>query len=1130
MTETKEENKLKGETNFIGWLRLTKIELIGKNCLLPKTAIATATETIEEVLKKRSTIPTIPAMDDRQIDPSHEDAALLIVTKSISINVLNNIPAGIETAAALIGYAKTEFGSVDAYTRKQTLKKVRMNANKMDPRPYFLEFGNAHAQFIASGGKMTGDEALELLLEGLHQVFYRDLIRSINKKRRTQTTDDGAALFSESKEEIKMYFDDSPPIDKPTAESANLAALANELTHLKKLLAQQAHTASNKFEKRHCEKCAKEGRYAASRTHNTDQHIDGPGYKGHQKGNKPSTPYVYDTGATNHFFKDKPSLDYHEAEPSSHNFVQTADGTSVPIVGVGKVTFGKTILEGVKHVPSFSKNLVSGSALSKSGHSVTLDQDGYLTVKRHGKPVATGEIQNGLVTLHNPFHVLEEVDVGTDSNEPAVFAGNLQSAISWNAAHIQWGHCGKAMIQRTADSQGFTLVDSLSPCSICACSKSNQKARKRFSSLTSSHPLQITQIDVQGPFPITAIDGTCMNVKLVDEYSGYITMKTIPDKSAESIAKILSQYRLQNELKTKMTMVQIATDQGTEFDGAVLDLLRTTGITKLKGVGYRHHLPPKAEKANQDVTKFGRANLLQSKLPASLYNEAQLHAVYTLNRLIHVGKQESPYSLMFNKKESIDHLVPFGNVCYVWIPIEKRSKLEDVRERGRIVGYGNDDELEVIQGYKVLLESSGGFTWSNDVILETENRFQELQNDTAATLNEVDRVLDDPDFTLDEAVVIQDNSSDSNSSTESEPGESESDVESDHSSASPTSVYGTPSSMRHARRSRVNYQESDKSDISDDDGSLYSCNLVDYLQALNISTPEDLLQYSTFSNGIKIPQNHSEAMASDESQFWREAEKAELQSLKQMGTFGKAKLTPKGRRPVKSRWVYAKKFDENNNLIKFKARLVAKGFSQVYGKDYLETFSPVAMLKSIRTLVAIAAAKGMKIHHMDVATAFLNAHLTKIGDDDVTLELPPGCAELGLGDVVRVFRALYGFKQSPREWNQVLHKQLLSDGFTQSVADPCIYFKGTNLYIGIFVDDLFICGRSPAIIDGFKEQMKSSYKMTDLGLLTWYLGMHFTQTDNSIFIDQSQYVAQKLATFNFVKWTVTTPLLVFIRQ
>ena len=65
-------------------------------------------------------------------------------------------------------------------------------------------------------------------------------------------------------------------------------------------------------------------------------------------------------------------------------------------------------------------------------------------------------------------------------------------------------------------------------------------------------------------------------------------------------------------------------------------------------------------------------------------------------------------------------------------------------------------------------------------------------------------------------------------------------------------------------------------------------------------------------------------------------------------------------------WCYYEKFDENNNLVKFKARLVAKGFSQVYGEDYVETFSPVALLQSIRTLTAIAAATGYKIHHMDV--------------------------------------------------------------------------------------------------------------------------------------------------------------------
>ena len=253
-----------------------------------------------------------------------------------------------------------------------------------------------------------------------------------------------------------------------------------------------------------------------------------------------------------------------------------------------------------------------------------------------------------------------------------------------------------------------------------------------------------------------------------------------------------------------------------------------------------------------------------------------------------------------------------------------------------------------------------------------------------------------------------------------------------------------------------NNEEEPASESDDDDSSYHSANIVEYLKEMDITTPEELLQFSALSNGVTIPQTHAQAMASPQAKFWREAELKELSALAEKMTFGKAQMTPRGRRPVKSRWVYSMKFDENNNLIKFKARLVAKGFSQVYGKDYLETFSPVAMLKSIRTLAAIAASNNMTIHHMDVATAFLNAPLTKIDDEEVILELPSGCNELGLGQLVRVFRALYGFKQSPREWNKVLHEHLVSNGFAQSLADPCIYFKGNYLYVGIFVDDLFM--------------------------------------------------------------------------
>ena len=59
----------------------------------------------------------------------------------------------------------------------------------------------------------------------------------------------------------------------------------------------------------------------------------------------------------------------------------------------------------------------------------------------------------------------------------------------------------------------------------------------------------------------------------------------------------------------------------------------------------------------------------------------------------------------------------------------------------------------------------------------------------------------------------------------------------------------------------------------------------------------------------------------------------------------------------------------------FKARLMAKGYTQKEGIDYDETFSPVAMLKSIRILLSIATHYDYEIWQMDVKTAFLNGNL-----------------------------------------------------------------------------------------------------------------------------------------------------------
>ena len=63
---------------------------------------------------------------------------------------------------------------------------------------------------------------------------------------------------------------------------------------------------------------------------------------------------------------------------------------------------------------------------------------------------------------------------------------------------------------------------------------------------------------------------------------------------------------------------------------------------------------------------------------------------------------------------------------------------------------------------------------------------------------------------------------------------------------------------------------------------------------------------------------------------------------------------PEGRKAVENKWIFKKKTDADGNVTIYKARLVAKGFRKIQGVDYDETFSPVAMLKSVRITLAVA--------------------------------------------------------------------------------------------------------------------------------------------------------------------------------
>ena len=104
----------------------------------------------------------------------------------------------------------------------------------------------------------------------------------------------------------------------------------------------------------------------------------------------------------------------------------------------------------------------------------------------------------------------------------------------------------------------------------------------------------------------------------------------------------------------------------------------------------------------------------------------------------------------------------------------------------------------------------------------------------------------------------------------------------------------------------------------------------------------------------------------------------------------------------------------DGNVHIYKARLVAKDFRQVQGADYDETFSPVAMLKSVRIILAIAAYFDYEIWQMDVKTAFLNRNLT----EDVYMMQPEGFVDpANAGMICNLCKSVYGLKQASRNWN-----------------------------------------------------------------------------------------------------------------
>lgn len=133
------------------------------------------------------------------------------------------------------------------------------------------------------------------------------------------------------------------------------------------------------------------------------------------------------------------------------------------------------------------------------------------------------------------------------------------------------------------------------------------------------------------------------------------------------------------------------------------------------------------------------------------------------------------------------------------------------------------------------------------------------------------------------------------------------------------------------------------------------------------------------------PQTFEEAMNGPDAENWSMAMKEELESLEANETWN-LEPVPRNKMAIGCKWVYKIKRDKNGMPQRYKARLVAQGFSQQYGIDYAEVFTPVVKHITFRALLSIAGEKNLILKHWDAKTAFLNGDLKEV----IYLKQPPG--------------------------------------------------------------------------------------------------------------------------------------------
>ena len=847
---------------------------------------------------------------------------------------------------------------------------------------------------------------------------------------------------------------------------------------------------------------------------------------------------IFDTGCGRQMVN---NLDNCESLQSATDvFVRDAHGQSKQAGGVGKFKFisdhdGSAIeLNDTIYDPSLESSYMSGGTLLRLGYSWYAEGETLWIYNKQKEVILTGTLtEDNLIKIN--FRRSEQTVCASLS------AKGRAEVAKW---HDNIGHINFHKMNKFSKTYNLHLPD-CSPyrCQFCMLAKIHMKPFPRSTS-RSTDILQLIHTDVSGIIRIANDWGAQYFVSFLDDYSkmGFVYLM----KRKSQVYEKFLQFKNWVEKQTGKKILRVRSDQGGEYTSAeFLALEQNEGITLQNSIPRRQQQNGAAEKFGKDLVAMARTLLIAADLSPRFWPFAVVCGGVLRNKVncSSIG-DDVPYRRFWGKLPEIDNLKKFGKEVVIRKD-NPEHKFGNRGDRGIFLGYARNVKGYLVYRYDdkhVVQTRDDECCDSDELVLNKEPRPADHTWKAELEYNELPEV-DEIDFTDELTSTSPTTESDDlplessrtqinlNEFTEREsdelilgvfdertdqPNESESPSDDDDHSGDQQLSTSPTDDIRPVEKIILNRTEEAEFRQKNPNRKL------EFRRPVNGKGKGKRREFVVYS--IKTPKSFKQATSSDEAAHWNEAMLRELHSLRTNETWTVVDRKP-SMKIVPGIWLYKVKYNADLTVDKYKARYVALG-NHLEDIEKEEKFCPVLRASSFNLILSLAAQHGLDVHHVDIRTAFLYGKL----DEEIFISQPPGFVDpLKPNGVCRLNRAIYGLPQSGKKFNDFITDLMKKFGLTQLMSDQCVFFRGIELIVGIYVDDLICLGKSELIAE-FKTWLAKRCEITDKGPISHCLSMNVSRKDGAIFVNQETYIRELLAKFGFenVK-PVSTPMVLDLK-